>query len=57
MKSSDVDDDLTPGRDRDHSRLANFISNYEGGILDTVFWNSRHLGYHQRSLVVSLKSV
>ena len=44
MKSRDVDHDLAPSRDREHSRFAGFVSNDESSVLGAVLRNIRYLG-------------
>jgi hypothetical protein len=43
MKPSDVDGDLAPSRDREHSFLTGSVSNDESGVLGTVFRNDNSL--------------
>ena len=43
MKSNDVDDDLAPGRDREHSCLAGSVSDDESSVLHTVLRNDTDL--------------
>jgi hypothetical protein len=43
VKSSDVDLDSSPSRDREHNRPTGCVSNNEGGILGAILRNFRHL--------------
>ena len=44
MKSSDVDDDLCPSRDRENGCLTGSVSDDESSILGTALPNDRCLG-------------
>jgi len=49
MQSNDIDGDIGPSRDREHSCLTDFISNDERGVFGAVLWNT---GYLVQSTIV-----